>query len=103
MAGAKKNITKKTIKPGKDIVASGAEDFRKKLLKIVKQGTKELTIDLTGVEMVDSVGLGVLIATHNSLEDMGGKLKIKNVSEDILNLIKAMRLDQHFEVNAVGA
>ena len=103
MAGAKKNPIKKTIKPGKDIVASGAEDFKKKLLKIVKQGIKELTIDLTGVEMVDSVGLGVLIATHNSLEDMGGKLKIKNVPEDIFNLIKAMRLDQHFEVSMVGA
>ena len=98
MAGTKKKITKKTIKPGKDIMASMAEDFRKRLLKLVKQGIQDLTIDFSGVEMVDSVGLGVLIAAHNSLEDVGGNLKIKNASSDIYNLIKVMRLDQHFEV-----
>ena len=102
MAGTRSKVTKKTIKPGKDIIASMAEDFRKRLLKMVKQGIKDLTIDLSGVEMVDSVGLGVLIAAHNSLEDAGGSLKIKNVSKDIYNLIKIMRLDQHFEVTAAG-
>ena len=98
MAGAKKKATNKTIKPGKDIIASMSDDFRKKLLKVVNGGIRELTIDLTGVNMVDSVGLGVIIATHNSLDDLGGSLKLKNVSEDIYRLIRTMRLDQHFEV-----
>ena len=100
MAKAKRKVTKKTVKPGKDIVASMAEDFRKKLLNLVKQGIQDLTVDLSGVEMVDSVGLGVLIATYNSLEDVGGSLKVKNVSADIFNIIKIMRLDQHFEVQS---
>ena len=98
MVKAKRKSMKKTIKPGKDVVASMVEDFRKKLLDFMKDGIKDLTIDLTGVKMVDSMGLGVLIATHNSLEDVGGRLKIKNVSEDIYNLFRTMRLDQHFEV-----
>lgn len=100
MAGTKKKTTKKSVKPGKDIIASMADDFRKKLLKLVKDGVKELTIDLAGVKMVDSVGLGVLIAAHNSLGDAGGKLKVKNASDDIYSLMKTMRLDQHFEVKA---
>ena len=100
MAGAKKKITKKSVKPGKDIIASMADDFRKKLHKLVKDGIRELTIDLAGVKMVDSVGLGVLIAAHNSLDDIGGKLKVKNASDDICSLMKTMRLDQHFEVKA---
>ena len=99
MAKEKKKVTKKTIKPGKDIVASMAEGLREKLLKMISQGIKDLTIDLAGIEMIDSVGLGVLIATYNSLDDVGGSLKLKNVSEDIYNLIKTMRLDKHFEVN----
>jgi anti-anti-sigma factor len=98
MAGAKGKSQKKTIKPGKDIIASMSDEFRKKLLKIIKDGAKELTIDLKGVEMVDSVGLSVLIATYNTLEDVGGSMKIKNVSDDIYSLIKTMRLDQHFQV-----
>ena len=94
-----KKVTKKTIKPGKDIVASMAEDFRNELLKLVDQGIKSLTIDFANVRMVDSVGLGVLIAAHNSLKEVGGSLNIKNVSEDIYNLLRTMRLDQHFEVS----
>jgi len=98
MAGTKRNVTKKTIKPKKDIVASIAESMKKDLLKLIKQGIKELTIDFAVIETIDSVGLGVLIATHNSLESAGGKLKIKNVSNNIYKIFKTMRLDQHFEV-----
>jgi len=98
MAGTKRKVVKKTTKLKKDMVASEAENIKKDLLKIVKQGIKELTIDFAVIEAIDSVGLGVLIATHNSLESVGGKLKIKNVSDNILRIFKTMRLDQHFEI-----
>ena len=54
----------KTVTPGMDIVASMAEEFRAELLKSVEGGVKELTADLDDVGVVDSVGLGVLIATQ---------------------------------------
>ena len=95
---ARKKPSKKTMKPGKNIVASMVKDFRKKLLKSVESGITDLTLDFTGVEIVDSVGLGVLIAAHNSLNNAGGKLTIKNTSEDICKLFRTMSLDQHFEV-----
>lgn len=98
MTKAKRKITKKTIKPGKDITASIADALRQKLLNHIENGIVELTIDLKGTEMVDSVGLGVLIATHNSLENVGGSLTVKNVSPNVYNLFNTMRLDQHFKV-----
>jgi anti-anti-sigma factor len=48
--------------------------------------------------VVDSSGIGLLIATHNSLKTKGGSLRVANASPDILNLFKAMRLDRHFTV-----
>ena len=94
----KRKVTKKTIKPGKDIVASVAGELKPKMLKAIEQGIVDLTIDLKGVEMVDSVGLGVIIAAHNSIDAAGGKICITNVSENICKLFRTMRLDQHFEV-----
>lgn len=88
----------KVIKPGRDIVASMAADFRQDLLKEVESGVKRLVVDLNDVEMVDSVGIGVLVAAHNSLSKNGGQMAVSNVSQDIFNLFKVMRLDQHFEV-----
>ena len=102
MAKAKKKVQQEVVKPEEDIVASMAEGFRDKLLKIVQGGVKELVIDLMGVEMVDSVGIGVLVATHNSVSKAGGKMSVTNVSEDIYKLFKTMRLDQHFEVSPVA-
>lgn len=95
---AQKKPDSMVVKPGCDIVASGAEELKKKLLTLVKRGVKDLTIDLAGVEVMDSMGLGVVIAAHNSISGLGGKLKIVNASEDIFQLFRTMRLDQHFEV-----
>lgn len=91
-----------TIKPGKDVVASMANDFRSELHTVVQESPKEIQIDLTGVEMVDSVGIGVIIATHNSLNKAGGTLKVVNVNKDIFRLFSTMRLDRHFTVEEAG-
>ena len=99
----KKKEETHVVQPGADIVASMADDFKSNLLQMVKKGIPELIIDFTGVEIVDSVGLGVVIATHNSLSNSGGKLKVINVSNDIYHLFKSMRLDQHFEVQQAAA
>ena len=91
----KENVT---LKPACDIVASMAKEFREELISKVTEGVQELVIDLEGVEMIDSVGLGLFIAAHNSLSRLGGKLIVCNVSDDICKLFKTMRLDQHFTV-----
>jgi len=88
------------VKPGRDIVSSMAQEFKAELKDLADKGVKELTVDLDGVEMIDSIGMGLLIAAHNSLAKNGGKLKVVHPSEDILRLLRTMRLDKHFEVEA---
>lgn len=90
------------VKPGKDVVASMANEFRAELNSLIQESSCDLTIDLTGVEMVDSVGIGVIIATHNSLNNKGNKLKVVNITEDIYGLFSTMRLDRHFTVEKAG-
>ena len=89
-----------TIRPQSDVVASMASEFKTELKGLLEEGIRQLTIDLSGVEMVDSVGLGVFIATHNSLHKAGGSLTVSNASTDIASLFKTMRLDRHFTVVA---
>jgi anti-sigma B factor antagonist len=89
-----------TIKPDTDVVASTANAFRTELKGLIDEGARAVTIDLAGVQMVDSVGLGVFIAAHNTLNQSGGRLIVSNASDDIVTLLKTMRLDQHFTVLA---
>lgn len=84
------------VRPGQDIVASMIPDFRKKVGEILERAPGELRLDFDGVEMIDSIGIGVLIAVHNSMKKNGGKLVIVHASDDIARLFSSMRLDQHF-------
>lgn len=93
-----KNIKKKTIKPGKNIVAPMTNGLKKQILSFINQGAKEITVDFSGVEDLDSKGLGLLIAANNSLKITGGKLKIKHVSKNMYKFFHTIHLDQHFEV-----
>ncbi|OGQ92689.1 MAG: anti-anti-sigma factor [Deltaproteobacteria bacterium RIFOXYC2_FULL_48_10] len=89
------------VKPGMDIVASMAEGFRNELLSVINDSSAELVIDLAGVEMVDSVGIGVIIAAHNTLNQSGRKLKVINVTKDVYGLFTTMRLNRRFTVEGV--
>ncbi|MDY6823862.1 MAG: STAS domain-containing protein [Thermodesulfobacteriota bacterium] len=97
-----RNDSGMTVKPKGNLVASMADEFRGELQSLVKEQPGQIVIDMKGVEMVDSVGIGVMIAVHNSLSKSEGILKIVNADKNIYNLFKTMRLDRHFAVEQGG-
>lgn len=98
MSEVVKEGEKTIIKPVMSIVASMANDFKKELQTVINESEGKLVIDLQGVDMVDSVGLGVIIATHNTLTQKSRTLKVINVSNDIYALFSTMRLNRRFQV-----
>ncbi|CAN2041490.1 Anti-sigma-factor antagonist [Candidatus Magnetomoraceae bacterium gMMP-15] len=94
-------MTKKTIQPTENIVASMVPEFKKELYEsIMSENINELEINLQAIEMIDSVGLGVFIGIHNSISQKGGRLIVTNASSDIYNLFKTMRLNHHFKITS---
>jgi anti-sigma B factor antagonist len=102
MSKVTKDEGRVVVKPEKDVVASMVNDFRSELQSLVKEQPAEMIIDMDGVNMVDSVGIGVIIATFNSLNKTGGTFTLTNVSKDIFSLFSTMRLDQHFSIEKAG-
>lgn len=88
------------VKPGGDVVASMAETFKGELLSAVNASQGVVIIDLAGAQMVDSVGIGVIIAAHNTLNQAGRELKVINVTKDIFGLFTTMRLNRRFTIEA---
>lgn len=87
-----------TLTPEGALTVALAQELRPQVLEVVAQGVTQVIFDLGRTEIVDSSGIGLLIATHNSLKQKGGQLRVINVSPEIANLFKAMRLDRHFAV-----
>jgi anti-anti-sigma factor len=90
------------IKPGMDVVASMAENFKSELISVINESSSEVVIDLEGVEMVDSIGIGVMIAAHNTLNQSDRTLKVINVTKDVYGLFATMRLNRRFTVEPAG-
>lgn len=86
------------VHPGQDIVSSMVPEFKKELSELINESPGELHIDLIDTEMMDSIGIGVIIATHNSMKKNGGKMVLINPSENIIKLFRSMRLDQHLQL-----
>jgi anti-sigma B factor antagonist len=84
--------------PGRDIVVSTVEGIKAEVKELVAASTGELLLDLHGVEMIDSKGLGLLIAVFNSLQATGRKLRITGAIPDLVDLFRVMRLDRHFVI-----
>jgi anti-anti-sigma factor len=89
-----------TIIPDRDLVSSMVPDFKHELSTVLDESPQVLRLDLSGTAMMDSIGIGVVIATHNSMKKKGGRLVICGASENIVKLFKSMRLDQHLNLGS---
>jgi anti-anti-sigma factor len=75
-----------------DLTASLVPELQGALKAQLEQPTKEVVFDLAGTGMLDSSGIGLLIATYNSLARQQGRIRVIHVSPDILQLLQSMRL-----------
>jgi anti-anti-sigma factor len=69
------------------------------LKEMLNKGARELVFDLASTAMLDSSGMGLLIATANSLAPNGGKVRVTNVCPDIFRLLQSMRLTARLNVS----
>lgn len=92
-----------TVAPQGILNLALANDLRGEIKDHVAQGARQVVFNLANTTGVDSSGIGLLIAVHNTLQKAGGKLKVTNASADVRRLLAAMRLDRHFEVDNPGA
>ena len=88
------------LKPGIDLVASQCAALKQEFLELINGGEKKIVIDLSETEMIDSSGIGLLISIRNSLVNSGGgEIELTHLSDDLLQLFRVMKLDNHFKIS----
>jgi anti-sigma B factor antagonist len=66
--------------------------------QMVKQGFKQVVLDLSGVRWMNSAGLGLLIATHMKCRKCGIRLILVNPSHKVRSLMAMTKLAGVFEI-----
>jgi anti-sigma B factor antagonist len=69
-----------------------ASFINSKLHELVEAGKRYVVLDLAGVQLMNSSGLGLLIGSVSALKNAGGALKIANASRKIQTLIAITKL-----------
>ncbi|MBP7901233.1 MAG: STAS domain-containing protein [Spirochaetes bacterium] len=81
-----------------DIEMMTIKDFKDKLLNLGQNSDKDIEIDLSGVDYIDSSGVGVLISLLKLQKKKGKILKMSNVSEKVLDVLKLSSLADVFNL-----
>ena len=81
-----------------DIEMMTIKNFKEKLFEIGHNMDKNIEIDLSSVDYIDSSGVGVLISLLKLQKKKGKELFIRKVSPKVLNVLKLSSLSDVFEM-----
>jgi anti-sigma B factor antagonist len=84
---------------GRIVLGEETIALREKVKGLLGEGKKKLVIDLKNVTMIDSSGLGALVAVHSSAKSGGATLRLCNLGSRTNELLQMTRLLTVFEVS----
>jgi anti-sigma B factor antagonist len=85
---------------GKIIGGPDVDSVNQLFRDLLSQGDVKIIVELAELAMINSSGLGSLIANMTAIRKQGGTLKFANVSENVMHVLKITRLDTVFEIHA---
>jgi anti-sigma B factor antagonist len=75
-------------------------DVRAALVAAIEAGSGDLVVDISGVDLVDASGLGVLVGAHRLAMRSERRLVLRGVPERIERLLAVTRLNRVLSVEA---
>ncbi len=82
---------------GKIMGGPDASLLHDRLYELIESDKNQIVIDLTGVDWMNSTGLGILISSYTTLRNNNGELKLANVTEKIQSLLTITKLVTVFD------
>ena len=74
--------------------------FKDKINSLVHQGHKNILVNMAGVTMVDSAGLGEIVGAYTTVTRAGGSMKLVNLTKrlhDLLSITKLLTVFDTYE------
>ncbi len=100
-------IDKERNEEGKDVAviqlegrldAQHSDNIEEELLKLIDEGSVNLVIDMEKVEFLGSSGIRVLLAVNNKLDKINSKMKILNLPETGIKILRTMEIIDRFNL-----
>jgi len=80
------------------LIAGSLQD---ELTKIVSKPGREVVLSMDGIKFIDSSGFQAIMAVVSQANHNGSRFRICDVSQEVYELLKLMKLSFVFEINPV--
>ena len=64
------------------------------LNKLLKEGPKKIVVDLAGLHLIDSSGIGVLVVSNAQVRKLGGSFRLAGAVGSVANVLEMIGLNQ---------
>ena len=81
-----------------EIDIASSDQLRSALLGLNDQGARQVTVDLTDLDFIDSTGLGALIRVLKHYRERGGDLKLASPTRPVQKVLEITSLDKLFTI-----
>ncbi|MBM7867584.1 STAS domain-containing protein [Heliobacterium gestii] len=75
-----------------------ASRFKNEILQLIDEGRHFVTIDMSGVDLIDSLALGTLVSVLKRTHSHGGNVSIQNPQGAVREALTITKLNQVFVI-----
>lgn len=83
---------------GRITLGEGSLLLRDTIHQLIAQGHKQIVLNLSQVNYIDSSGIGELVSAFTSLRTHGGELKLLNLTKKVTDLLQITKLYEVFDI-----
>src|SRR4051812_1730477 len=85
---------------GRITVGPEASALREKVAQLAAEGKRNIVLELSGTDFIDSTGLGALVMVATAAKKNGGNVKLVNLNRRNIELLVMTKLATVFEIFA---
>jgi len=83
---------------GKILSSQDTADMHNEVRTALENNLRKIVLDLSGLDWMNSTGLGALVAVQGRLKNVDGQLKLAAINEVVADLLKLNKLNLIFDI-----
>lgn len=87
-----------TIRISGSVSLKNAVQMKDIIIQQADEGNLNIVLEFSDTVYLDSSGIGAIFNAQKYLTEKSGSLKLKNVSKDVMTILKIANLDKHLDI-----
>ncbi len=83
---------------GRICMGRECQEIEWKVTDLLKKGEKKVVFDLSGINLMDSTGVGIMVTTFGRLKKSGGELRLVVVPGKVQDVLSMTMVDKVLKV-----